>query len=179
MSALFLVIEQLFIFGTAFDMWGNGSKSMLMVTLLQITCAAYTFLLASASRDSGSLSLMIRLRYLYFTVLGFLMVPVGLLAFLAFVALMQADQLASWTVSKNVLQYTGANLIPSMALAFFTIYLMQMRRYELENSDVQFDTDFHFGIKQAKRSNKSMLKSSNNESARQELERLLAVPESL
>ena len=33
-SALFLVLEQLFIFGTAFDMWGNGSKSMLLVTRL-------------------------------------------------------------------------------------------------------------------------------------------------
>ena len=91
---------------------------------------------------------------------------------------MQADQLASWTVCKNVLQYTGANLIASMALAFFIIYLLQMRSYEQDNSDVQFDADFPFGIKQGKRNNKSILTASSNDSARQELEILLAVPES-
>ena len=151
---------------------------MLIVTFMQIAHASYSYLLAYAPKASSLLNRMYSLRYVYFGVIGAIGLPMGLLTFMAFVSLMQSDQLASYTISKNVLQYSAANVIPFVSLAVLTGYLLQMRRYELENSDVTFNSDYHFGIKSASRNsakkNQVQKKQLNKGDARQELERLLA-----
>ena len=89
--AAFLVLEQLFIFSVAYENWGSGNRSMLIVTVMQIAHAAYAFMLAYAPKASDLLNTMYGLRYVYFGLIGAIALPMGLLTFIAFVSLMQSD----------------------------------------------------------------------------------------
>lgn len=51
-------------------------------------------------------------------------------------------------MSSNLLQYSFATLFPFLTLVLFTNFLWSMRLYELDNSEIDFKPDYHFGPKQ-------------------------------
>ena len=78
-------------------------------------------------------------------VVGIVSTPVALVTLVAFYAFQEADQIASYTVSSNLLQYSFTTLFPFLTLVTFTYFLWEMRQYELDDVDIDFKPNYHFG----------------------------------
>ena len=88
-------------------------------------------------------------RYIYMALVGVASFPVGLITMLAFFSYQQADQIAAYEISSNILFYSGATLLPYVTLAAMTVCLWDMRAYEVNDQDIDFGENYHFGPKQA------------------------------
>lgn len=85
------------------------------------------------------------LKLVYYGVVGLSSAPTALLTFFAFYSFVEADAIGAYTLSSNVLYYSGVTLLPFFTLFFMTICMWDMRSYEVNGQDVEFDTDYHFG----------------------------------
>ena len=136
----------LFTNGSVYSLWGNGSWYMIAISALQLICTLYSYLLSS-TQDMDRLRQLLDLRSYYMAIVGIVSFPVGLVTFIAIYAFQESDQIASYTVSSNMLQYSFATLFPFLCLVIFTYWLGQMRQYELDDTDIDFKPDYHFGPK--------------------------------
>ena len=136
----------LFVNASVYELWGNGSWYMIVISVLQLICSAYTYLLSS-TKDLVRLTQLISLKLYYLTIVSIVSFPVGLVTIVAFYAFQEADQIASYTVSSNLLQYSFATLFPFLTLVAFTYFLWELRQYELDDSDIDFKRDYHIGPK--------------------------------
>ena len=164
----------LFVNGSIYELWGNGSWYMILISILQLTCSAYTYLL-SATKDVAQLVLLFSLRIYYLIIVSTVSLPIGLVTFVAFYAFQEADQIASYTVSSNLLQYSFATLFPFLTLVVFTYFLWELRRIELDDSDIEFKPDYHFGPRQASAALSSSSKSKKQVMADKKLSRELTM----
>ena len=123
---------------------------MISISVVELGCAAYTYMMAKTT-DIAFLSTLYNLRNLYLAFVVVVCLPVGVTTIMSLYAYQQADQLASFTISSNVLKYGLFTLMPFLSLVTLTIFLWNMRAYEINNSELEFDREYHYGPKQASR----------------------------
>ena len=130
---------------------------MIGISAVELGCAAFTYMMATTT-DISFLSTLYNLRNLYSAFVIIVCLPVGVTTIMSLYAYQQADQLASFTISSNVLKYGLFTLLPFLSLVIMTRFLWVMRAYEINNSELEFDREYHFGPKQASRKQKSIVK---------------------
>ena len=113
-------------------MWGNGNGYMIAVSLVQLLCAAYSFLMAH-TMDMDMLRSLISYKTFYLLLVGLVSAPIGLLSLVTLYAFQQADQLGAYTVSSHALSWCFITLFPFLTLVLFTYFLWQIRAYELDD----------------------------------------------
>jgi len=87
----------------------------------------------------STLETLYSLRFVYTALVAVSTLPVCLLSLMAFYAFQEADQLGIYTVSSNILSFSGVTILPFVTLFMLTIFLWQMRAYEIDDVNIKFD----------------------------------------
>ena len=72
-----------YLYGDVFSLWGHGKLSMILISLMQLTCTYYTFALANTT-DLVELTKLYGYRTYYLILVGISSAPVALITFFAF-----------------------------------------------------------------------------------------------
>ena len=156
-ASIFFGLLHTFVNYDTFSYWGEGNAVMISVSAVELGCAAYTYAMAHTT-DISFLSTLYNLKGLYLALVGLVMLPVGVTTIMTLYAYQQSDQLASFTISSNVLKYCLFTIFPFLSLVVLTIFLCDMRKYDIDNSELEFDKEYHYGPKQASRKNQGTVK---------------------
>lgn len=98
-------------------------------------CATYSYGVASTDNLS-TLKTLFSLKLVYYAVVGLSSAPTALMTFLAFYSYREADAIGAYTLSSNLLYYSGVTLVPFISLFFLTVCMWDMRVYEVNGQDV-------------------------------------------
>ena len=150
-TAIFAILLHLFVYIMVYDLWAKSNWLFMLESVFQLSVAAYLFLMAYFT-DLDTIAMMWSLRFIVYSVAALGCLPFIFISLFAFVAHQQADQIASYTVTSNMLQICGATLVSFIPLTLLTVLLADQRSYEINNKDISFKPDYHNHALLAKKS---------------------------
>ena len=107
----------------------------------------YTYLLAR-EQPLETMKRLYNLQMVYYGLAAVVCAPVGLGTLLCFIAFQQADSVSTLTLTQNGLEFSAATLLPFLPMVMMTFCLLDYRKYEVKEADVEFRPDYHFGPSQ-------------------------------
>ena len=143
-SAIFYICLNVFLYADVYELWGNFNLSMVTISGLQITCALYTFFLAYTN-STTTLNCLHSAWNIFRIIAIATLIPVAVVTFLAAYGFQQSDHVANFTATSNILSYASLTLVPFLAILALTYVTWNMRAYEIDDSDIDFQDDYHFG----------------------------------
>ena len=123
-----------------YDYWGYGQWQLILISVGIMFCCAYSFAL-STFENEAALYIMYKARYgflaLYWLVGGAMTIS----TIVAAVAFRISDQLAIYTISENVLNFSLVILVPFALMAAMTVFSYQSLRYQVKDVDREYPDD--------------------------------------
>lgn len=143
-SAIFYICLNIFVNGFVYSWWGQGNGLIITVSILQLLSASFTLLLA-LTRNLKTLRVLYDIRFVFIGVASLSQLPILLVTVLSFVAYSESDQLAMLVLNSNILSFSSFTAVPFTILCIITVFLWQMRYFEILDQEIKFGTKYHFG----------------------------------
>ena len=135
--SIFTFTLHLFQMGDTYEMWGGGQWRFILITVGLAVCCAYSFLLVTL--DNGTpLEMLYKSRYAFIAIYILVGLTVLIPTCAAGMAYAVADQLAIYTVSESVLNYSLLVLVPFVVMTVMTTCAYNLRYYEIYGEDMNF-----------------------------------------
>ena len=129
--AIFFICLHTFVYAVTYDLWGHGNYGMIFISSIQLSCAIYTFFLAYVT-TSGWMKTVYSVHIVVYIAMALVILPTYLFSVLAYIAYEQADHIASYTVTRNSIDFCSATIFPFTGLAVLLVTLVDHRSFEID-----------------------------------------------
>ena len=123
--------------GDTYAMWGGGQWRFILITVALAVCCAYSFFLVTLEKGRG-LEYMYKARYGFIAIYLLVAVTILIPTIAAGMAFAVSDQLAIYTVSESVLNFSVVILVPFTIMAAMTTCSYNLRYYEIYDEEMDF-----------------------------------------
>ena len=135
--SIFTFALHIFQMGDTYAMWGGGQWRFILITVALAVCCAYSFFLVTLEKGTP-LEYMYRARFAFVAIYLLVLVTILIPTFAAAMAFAVSDQLAIYTVSESVLNFSVVILVPFTIMAAMTTCAYNLRYYEIFGDEAQF-----------------------------------------
>ena len=123
--------------GDTYEMWGGGKLRLILITVALAICCAYSFFLVTLEKGTA-LEYMYKARYGFIAIYLLVAVTILVPTCAAGMAYAVSDQLAIYTVSESVLNFSVVILVPFTIMAAMTTCAYNLRYYEINGENMDF-----------------------------------------